>query len=80
MVAMSEASDEKPIVPDYSGAPPHYRAANTSVKKVSKKALSAARQAIDEFGAAADRHKFLVRAEAIQASKKEPRALNEHRL
>jgi hypothetical protein len=65
MVAMSEVSDENSTVRDNNGAPPQYSAATTSVKKVSKTALSAARQAIDELGSAADRHKLLVRAEAI---------------
>lgn len=79
MAALSEVSDENSTVCANNGAPPQYRAATTSVEKVSEKALAAARQAIAELGSAADRHKLLVRAEAIWAAKKEQSRPNEHR-
>ena len=43
MAALSEVSDENSTVCAKNGAPPQYRAATTSVEKVSEKALSAAR-------------------------------------
>lgn len=79
MVALSEVSDENSTVGVNNGTPPQYRAATTSVKKVSENALSAAKQAITELGSAADRHKLLVRAEEIWAAKKEQSKPNEHR-
>tara|TARA_R110002110_G_scaffold143462_2_gene332315 strand:+ start:2634 stop:3593 length:960 start_codon:yes stop_codon:yes gene_type:complete len=79
MVALSEVSDENSTVCANNGAPPQYRAATTSVEKVSEKALSAARQAIAELGSAADQHKLLVRAEEIWAAIKEQSGLAEHR-
>lgn len=71
MVALSEVSDEKSTARLNVEAPPRYRAVTTPVKKVSTLALSAARQAIEELGPATNRHKLLVRAEAIWATKKE---------
>ena len=79
MVTLSEASDENSTARDNNGAPPQYRAATTSVEKVSENALFSARQAIAELGSAADRHILLVRAEAIWAARKEQSRPNEHR-
>lgn len=79
MVALSEVSNEKSTARQNVEAPPQYRAVTTPVRKVSTLALSAARQAIEELGPATDRHKLLVRAEAIWATKKELNALNERR-